>query len=62
MYVFGVILVRILQHQTEFGGIRSISRYSVQMEENTDQNISEYRYFSRSENVRIFHNYEKIKT
>ena len=27
MYVFGVILVRIPQHQTEFGGIRSISRY-----------------------------------
>ena len=34
--------------RTEFGEIRSISPYSVRMWENTDQNNSEYGYFSRS--------------
>ena len=34
--------------QTEYEEIRSISPYSVQMPENTDQKISEYGYFSRS--------------
>ena len=34
--------------RTEFGEIRSISPYSVWMWENTDQNNSDYGYFSRS--------------
>ena len=33
---------------TEYGEIRSISPYSVQMRENADQNNSEYRHFSHS--------------
>ena len=33
---------------TEYGEIRSISPYSVQMRENVDQNNSEYGHFSRS--------------
>ena len=42
MSVFGVVLVRIW---TKNGEIRSISPYSVQMRENTDQNNSEYGHF-----------------
>ena len=34
--------------QTEYGEIRNISPYSVQMRENTDQNNSEYGHFLRS--------------
>ena len=34
--------------RTEYGEIPSISLYSVQMRENTDQNNSEYGHFSRS--------------
>ena len=33
---------------TEYGEIRSIFPYSVEMRENTDQNKSEYGYFLRS--------------
>ena len=44
-------LVRIFHIQTEYREIRSISPYSVRMQENTDQKISEYEYFSRSVNV-----------
>ena len=36
--------------RTEYGEIRSISRYSVQMWENADQNNSEYGHFLRSVN------------
>ena len=35
--------------RTEYGGIRSISPYSVRMQENTDHKNSEYGHFSRSE-------------
>ena len=42
---FWSVFVRIW---TEYGEIRSISQYSVQMPENADQNKSEYRHFSRS--------------
>ena len=35
---------------TEYGEIRSISPYSVQMRENTDQKHSDYGHFSRSDN------------
>ena len=35
--------------RTEYGEIRSMSTNSVQMRENTDQNNSEYRPFSRSD-------------
>ena len=34
--------------RTEYGEIRSLSPYSVQMWENTDQKNSEYGHFSRS--------------
>ena len=34
--------------RTEYGEIRSISPYSVQMRENADQNNSEYGHFSRN--------------
>ena len=34
---------------TEDGEIRSISSYSVRMQENADQNNSEYDHFSRSD-------------
>ena len=34
--------------RTEYGEILCISPYSVQMPENTDQNNSEYKHFSRS--------------
>ena len=37
--------------RTEYGEIRSISLYSVQMRENTDQNNSEKGHFSRSVSV-----------
>ena len=36
--------------RTQSGKIRSISPYSVQMRENTDQNYSEYGHFLRSGN------------
>ena len=36
------------RNQTEYGEIRNVSPYSVQMRKNTDQKNSEYRYFSRS--------------
>ena len=39
---------------TEYGETRSISPYSVQMQENADQNISEYGHFSRSVNFLFF--------
>ena len=35
--------------RTEYGEIRSISPYSVQMRENKDQNNSEYGHFFRSD-------------
>ena len=35
--------------RTEYGEIRSVSPYSVQMRENTDQKNSKYGYFSRSD-------------
>ena len=35
--------------RTEYGEIQSISPYSVQMQENTDQKNSEYGQFSRSD-------------
>ena len=35
--VLGVFLVRISRIRTEYGEIRSISPYSVQMQQNTDQ-------------------------
>ena len=38
---------------SEYGEIRGISPYSVQIRENTDQNNSEYEHFSRSEVVCI---------
>ena len=47
--VFGVFLVRIFRIWTEHREILRISSYSVQMRENTDQKISEYVHFSRSE-------------
>ena len=34
--------------RTEYGEIRSISLYSVQIRENADQNNSDYGHFSRS--------------
>ena len=34
--------------RTEYGEIRSISSYSVWMQENAGQNISKYRHFLRS--------------
>ena len=37
--------------RTEYGEIRSISPYSVQMQENADQNNSEYEHFSRSDTL-----------
>ena len=40
--------------QTEYGGMRSISPYSVPMRENADQNNSEYGHFSRSVFINIF--------
>ena len=53
MSVFEVILVRIFpafsRIRTEYGKIRSISPYSVQMWENGDQNYSEYGPFLRSD-------------
>ena len=39
--------------QTEYGEIRSISPYSVQMRENADHNNSECGHFSRSVTVKI---------
>ena len=39
---YGVVLVRIFSHRTEYGEIWSISPNSVQMRENVDQNNSEY--------------------
>ena len=35
---------------TEYREIRSVSSYSVRMRENMDENYSEYRLFSRSDN------------
>ena len=49
MSVFGVILVRIFPHSD---WKICISPYSVLVWEDTDQNNSEYRYFSRSEDFR----------
>ena len=37
---------------TEYGEIRSISPYSVQMRENADQNNYEYGHFSRSDGLK----------
>ena len=39
--------------RTEYGEMRSISPYSVQVGENIDQNNSEHGHFSRSANVKI---------
>ena len=41
---------------TEYGEIRSISPCSIQMQENADQNKSEFGYFSRSESFWRFSN------
>ena len=46
--------------RTEYGEIRSIFPYSVRMRENTDQNNSEYGYFSRSAYERKFGTYHSI--
>ena len=43
--LFWSVLSSILK---EYGGIRSSSLYSVQMQKNRDQNNSEYGHFSRS--------------
>ena len=53
--VFGVFLVRIFPHRTEYGEILRISPYSVRMRENADQKNSEYRCFSRSVSYFHFH-------
>ena len=45
--------------QTEYEEIRSISPYSVQMPENTDQKISEYGCFSRSVDHLHYFNLQK---
>ena len=42
--------------RTKYGEIRSISQYSVQMQENKDQNNSEYGHISRSE----FWNFQRV--
>ena len=54
--VFRVILVRVFRIRTKYGEIRVIcvSPYSVQMQENTDQNDSKYGLFSRSECIFMF--------
>ena len=39
--------------RTEYGEILRITRYSVRMRENADQNNSEYGHFSRSEFVSL---------
>ena len=39
---------------TEYGEIRSISRFSVRMRENADQDNSEYGHFSRSDYIGIW--------
>ena len=49
MSVFGVIPVRIFRIRTEYGEMLHIASYSVQMEENRDQNNSEYGDFLRSD-------------
>ena len=54
MSVFGVILVCIFSHWTEYRDIRSISQYSVWIRRNTDQNNSEYGHISRSDYKRNF--------
>ena len=46
--VFGVILVPIFPHSDWMRRDRSISPYSVRMQENVDQNNSEYKQFLRS--------------
>ena len=48
-FVYGVILVPISRIRTEYGEIIRISLYSVRMQENSDQNNSEYGRFLRSE-------------
>ena len=48
MSVFGVSLARIFPHSDWIPEIRSISAYSVQMPENTDQKNSKYGYFLSS--------------
>ena len=48
MGLFWSVFTRIL---TEYWEMQNISQYAVQMQENTDQNISEYRHFSRSANA-----------
>ena len=45
--VFAVFWSVFSRIRDEYGEIWSISPYSVQMQENTDQKNSEYRYFSR---------------
>ena len=40
--------------RTEYGEIQSISMYSVQTRENTDQNNSEYGHFLRSDRIFFF--------
>ena len=47
--VFGVFLVHISRIRPEYGEIRIIFPYSVQMRENTNQKNSEYGHFSRSD-------------
>ena len=48
--------------RTEYGEIRSISPYLVQMRENADQNNSEYGNFSRSDNNTSFMSKELRKS
>ena len=48
-YPYSELFLSVFSHiQTEYGEIRSISPYSVQMGENTDQNDYQYRHFSHS--------------
>ena len=57
MYLTVKVHVTTLQFsciRTEYGEIRSISPYSAWMRENTDQNNSEYKHFSRSVTVVSF--------
>ena len=50
-YPYSEFLVRIFSHSE---WIRKDTEYSLRMRENTDHKNSEYRHFSRSENVSLF--------
>ena len=49
VFIFGVILVGIFPHATEYVEMLLISPYSVWISENADQNNSEYKHFLHSE-------------